>query len=85
MTEEYSFHFLHFNKGWSVVSVQNTCSSSPSSRQRILTRAQSRIDEGQQIHVASIQNSRYKLWIKTIYRTHKQSARVTFVEARICM
>jgi len=30
MTEKYSFCFLHFNKGWSVVSVQNNCFSSPS-------------------------------------------------------
>ena len=35
-----------------------------------------------QMHVASIRNSRYKIWmLKTIYRTHKESARVTFVEA----
>jgi len=36
---------LHFNKGWSVVSVQNNCSSNPSSRQNILTRAQLKLDE----------------------------------------
>jgi len=35
MTEEYFFCFLHFNKGWSVVSVQNNCSSSPSRGQSI--------------------------------------------------
>jgi len=43
VTEEYSFRFLRFNKGWSVVSVQNNC---PSSKQSILTRAQSKIDDG---------------------------------------
>ena len=43
VTEEYSFCFLRFNKGWSVVSVQNNC---PSSKQSILNRAQSKIDDG---------------------------------------
>ena len=34
-----------------------------------------------QQHVASIRNSRYKSWIlKTIYKTHKESPRATFVE-----
>jgi len=37
MAEEYSFCFLHFNKGWRVVSAQNNCSSNPSSEQSILT------------------------------------------------
>jgi len=46
MAEECSFRFLHFNKGWSVDSVQNNCSSNPSRMQSILTSAQSKIDEG---------------------------------------
>jgi len=46
MTKESSFCFLNFNKGWSAVSVQNNCSSNPSSEQSILTRAQSKIGEG---------------------------------------
>jgi len=46
MTEESSFCFLHFNKGWSVVSVQNNSSSNPSSEPSVLTRAQSKIGEG---------------------------------------
>ena len=40
----------------------------------------------QQMHVASIRNSIYKSWIlKTIYRTHKESARANFVEAYLNM
>ena len=36
----------------------------------------------QQMHAASVRNSRYKSWtLKTIYRTNKVSARATFVEA----
>ena len=72
------------NKGWSVVSVQNNFFSSPSNRQSVVTRAQSKLDEGAFLvdAVASIRNSRYKSWmLKTIYRTYKESARATFVEA----
>jgi len=73
MTENYSSCFLHFNKGWSVVSAQNNCSSSPSSRQSVLIRARLKLDKGA--------CTGCKSWmLKAGLRTDRESARATFVE-----
>lgn len=65
--------FYTFNKGWGVLSAQNNCFSTPSSRQSILTRAQLKLHKGA--------CTGCKSWmLKAGFRTDRESARATFVE-----
>ena len=70
VTKEYSFCFLRFNKGWSVVSVQNNCPSSNQSimlcirnfKEKKIPNQRLKMVLPQQMYVASIIISGYKSW-----------------------
>ena len=75
---------LHFKKGWSLVCADDNRSSNPSSRQSILTGVQLDFDDGSlPTNVCDLykKQSMQVMDTQIRYRTHKNSAKVTFFEA----